>query len=304
MTERSLSPLLIWLHAVRPRTLPLAVASIVLGYGLARMQGRADAAVFLLALLTALLLQILSNLANDYGDAVSGADMVERLGPRRMVGSGLTTPAQMARAVVLAALLALASGLVLVGYAAWGRWGLLIFFLTLGLASVAAAVAYTVGRRPYGYRGLGDPMTCIFFGPVAVLGSAVLCGARLEAVMWLPALAAGLCTAAVLNINNMRDLETDRISGKLTVAARLGLAGARRYHAGLIVLVLVLWLAFWLCVNARMLPALLLALPLLRSTWLAVTRAGDAACLNRQLRATVLSSALLDVGMACFCLLQ
>lgn len=303
MTVRH-SPFSIWLWAVRPRTLPLAVASIVLGYGLAVLQGAADFTVFLLALLTALLLQILSNLANDYGDAVSGADTAGRLGPRRMVGSGLATPGQMFRAVALAALLAACSGLALVLTAAWGRWPVLFFFLALGLASVAAAVAYTMGKRPYGYIGLGDLMTGLFFGPVAVLGSAVLCGAQLTVLMWLPAVAAGLCTSAVLNINNMRDIETDRASGKLTVAVRLGLERARRYHAALILVVMLLWLVFWLATDFRMLPGLAFGIPLGRSTWLAVTRAADAVCLNAQLRATVLSSAFLDISMAALCMLR
>ena len=301
MTSRH-SPFSIWLWAVRPRTLPLAAASSILAYGLASLQGSASLAVFLLVLLTALLLQILSNLANDYGDAASGADTDERLGPTRMVSSGLASPAQMFRAVMLAALLASLSGLALVLTATWGRWPLLLFFLGLGLISIVAAVAYTMGKRPYGYIGLGDFMTCIFFGPVAVLGGAVLCGANLTSILWLPALAAGLCTTAVLNINNIRDIDTDRATGKLTVAARLGLERARCYHAGLIVAVMLLWLCFCLNVNPRMLPGLAFGLPLMRSTWLVVTRAGEPACLNAQLRATVLSSAFLGLGMAVLCL--
>ena len=292
------SAVTIWFWAIRPRTLPLAASAIVLGFGLAAFFADASVLVFVLALVTAVLLQVLSNLANDYGDGVKGTDGMGRLGPLRMVVSGLTSPDGMFRAVVLAAVLALGSGLALVLVAAWGNWPLLFLFLALGAGCIVAAVAYTMGTRPYGYYGLGDFMAGLFFGPVAVVGSAVLCGAPPVWELWLPGLAAGLCSTSVLNINNMRDIETDRRAGKRSVAVRLGLAGARRYHAALFVGVLVFWLLFWLPVRPAMLPGFLLALPLGRSTYLAVTRADDAACLNSQLRNTVLASAFLHCGMA------
>lgn len=303
-TSTAVSSLRVWVWAVRPRTLPLAAAAIILGYGLAAMHGYSRPDVFGLALLTALLLQVLSNLANDYGDAASGADTDERVGPARMVGSGLATPQQMFRAVILAVALALLSGVALVCVAAWGRWAVFGGFVALGAASVAAAVAYTMGKRPYGYIGLGDVMAGLFFGPVPVIGCVVLCGSPVVPAMWLPALAAGLCSTAVLNVNNMRDIETDRLSGKMTVAARLGVENARLYHAALAGLVVLLWGAFWLQENPRLLPGLVLALPLARSAWLATRRNADAACLNAQLRGTVLSSALLNTGMALLCLLN
>ena len=303
-TSTTASSLRVWVWAVRPRTLPLAAAAIILGYGLAVMHGSSRPGVFVLALLTALLLQVLSNLANDYGDAVAGTDTETRVGPARMVGSGLATPRQMFRAVVLAVALALLSGVALVCVAAWGRWAVFGGFVALGAASVSAAVAYTMGKRPYGYIGLGDVMAGIFFGPVPVIGCVILCGAPVVPAMWLPALAAGLCSTAVLNVNNMRDIETDRLSGKMTVAARLGIEKARRYHAVLIGLVVLSWGMFWLQESPRMLPGLVLALPLARSAWLAARRNADAACLNAQLRGTVLGSALLNAGMALLCLLR
>ncbi|MDL2210520.1 1,4-dihydroxy-2-naphthoate octaprenyltransferase [Desulfovibrio sp. OttesenSCG-928-O18] len=293
----------IWLWAARPRTLPLAASAITLGYGLALMNGTARAPVFLLALITALLLQILSNLANDYGDAVAGTDTRERLGPLRMTASGLATPERMLRAIVLAAFLALASGLVLVLLAAWGNWPLLVFFLFLGAACVAAAILYTMGKRPYGYIGLGDFMAGFFFGPVAVWGSAALCGSGVVATALLPGLAAGFCSTMVLNVNNMRDIETDRKNGKMTVAARLGLGRATRYHAALFGLTCVCWIIFWLMQNPMFLPGLSLAIPLGRSVFLAASRPKDAACLNSQLRNTVLGSAFLGTGMAVLCAL-
>lgn len=296
------TPFAIWLWAARPRTLPLAASAIFLGYGTASLRGPSDARVFILALVTALLLQILSNLANDYGDAVAGTDTAERLGPPRMTGSGLTTPDRMFKAMVLAAFLALVSGLGLVLLAAWNDWKKLTFFLFLGATCIAAAILYTVGKRPYGYIGLGDFMAGFFFGPVAVWGTAVLCGASPSFPLLLPGIAAGFCSTMVLNVNNMRDIETDRKAGKMTVAVRLGLPRAGRYHSVLCGAVILCWGVFWLIVHPSFLPGLTFSLPLIRTTHLAVTRPQDAACLNSQLKNTVLSSALLGCGMASLCL--
>jgi len=266
------------------------------------MAGQARLDVFFLALATALLLQILSNLANDYGDAMTGADAKDRLGPLRMVGSGLATPKQMFRAAVLAAALVLGFGLALVFVAAWNNPVLLIFFLLVGAASVLAAIMYTIGKRPYGYYGLGDFMAFLFFGPVAVWGSAVLCGAPFSLLLVLPGMAAGLCSTTILNVNNIRDIDTDRRIGKRTVAVRLGLTRAQRYHVCLTVLTVLSWAVFWLWQQPVFLPGLFLALPLARSTCRVVTRAGDAPCLNAQLKNTVLSSACLSTGMAALCI--
>lgn len=297
------SPFAVWLWAARPRTLPLAASAIFLGYGLAALSGTADLRAFLLALATALLLQVLSNLANDYGDAVAGTDTAERLGPRRMTATGMTTPKRMRGAMILAAGLALASGLGLVLFASWGDWKKLLFFLALGAACVAAAILYTVGKRPYGYIGLGDFMAGLFFGPVAVWGAAVLCGSPVTALTLPPGLAAGFCSTMVLNVNNMRDIETDRKAGKRTVAVRLGLDRAARYHLALCALALLCWALFWLAVNPARLPGLALGLPLARTAYLAASRSRDADCLNSQLKNTVLAAALLNSGMAAICLI-
>jgi len=266
------------------------------------MSGHARLDVFFLALVTALLLQILSNLANDYGDAVIGTDTKDRLGPPRMVGSGATTPKRMFRAVMLAAVLSLGVGTAMVFAAIRDNPPLLFFFLCLGVVSVIAAMMYTVGKWPYGYYGLGDFMAGLFFGPVAVWGSAVLCGASFSPFLVLPGMAAGLCSTAILNVNNMRDIDTDRRAGKRTIAVRLGLVKARRYHVCLTVCIILFWAAFWLWQQPVFLPGIFLALPLARSTYLAVTRAGDASCLNAQLRNTVLSSACLSIGMTALCI--
>lgn len=292
------SALSIWLWAARPRTLPLAASAIILGYGLTVSFGGGNAAVFFLALLTALLLQVLSNLANDYGDAVAGTDTGERLGPLRMVAGGLTSANAMLRAVILASALTVISGSALVFLAVRDRPYLLLFFLALGAACVAAAVLYTVGKRPYGYYGLGDFMAGFFFGPVAVWGSAVLCGAPFSRQLFLPGLAAGFCSTMVLNVNNIRDITTDEKAGKRTVAVRLGRAGAVRYHAALACCVILCWAVFWLAFSPRFLPGLVLAAPLLRSAYYTVTRAADASCLNAQLKNTVIGSAICNTGMA------
>ncbi|CAK7066451.1 MAG: 1,4-dihydroxy-2-naphthoate octaprenyltransferase [Desulfovibrio sp.] len=309
----------IWVWAIRPRTLPLAASAIVLGYGLARMHGTASVPVFVLALVTAILLQVLSNLANDYGDAAKGTDTAERLGPTRMVGSGLTTARTMFRAMLLSAALALISGSALVLIAAWRNPPLLLFFVCLGASCIAAAIFYTVGKRPYGYYGLGDFMAGFFFGPVPVWGTAVLCAAPLHMVtpaifppdffgaglflpdLFLPGLAAGFCSTMVLNVNNMRDMETDEKSGKRTVAVRLGRARARVYHATLSAGTVLCWTAFWLMHNTAYLPSLVLCLPLIGSVAKAITDTTNAAAMNRQLKNTVLASALLNAGMGLLC---
>lgn len=296
-TNSAPSAFSIWLWAARPRTLPLAASAIILGYALAVSSGHGNAAVFFLALLTALLLQILSNLANDYGDAVAGTDTKERLGPLRMVAGGLTSADNMLRAMVLASALAVLSGSLLVFLAAWERPYVLLFFLILGAACVAAAILYTVGKRPYGYYGLGDFMAGLFFGPVAVWGSAVLCGAPFSWQLFLPGMAAGFCSTMVLDVNNIRDIVTDEKAGKRTVAVRLGRAGAARYHMSLTSCVIFCWTAFWCLAAPRFLPGLVLALPLLRAAYLTVTRPDDPACLNAQLKNTVIGSAVLNTGM-------
>lgn len=230
---------------MRPRTLVLALAGVVLGQLLAAADGHYWWLTSLLTLLTAVLLQVLSNLANDYGDSLHGADDVRRVGPERAVQSGRVSLKQMLRAVVLSALLAAVSGLLLVWLAA-GTAGLQLagVFVLLGGAAIWAAYAYTATAKPYGYVGLGDAMVFVFFGLVAVMGSHFLQSGTWDPGLLLPASACGLLAVAVLNINNMRDLQGDRAAGKLTVPVRLGLRGARLYHAGLLAGAVVLALVY------------------------------------------------------------
>lgn len=235
MTDsQSLSRTQAWLESLRPRTLPLAFASIVVGSALAWWQGVFDPVVAFLALLTAGLLQILSNLANDYGDAVKGSDKPDRIGPLRGMQKGVITQAQMKRALTITVALICLSGLALV-WVACRTFSDFLGFLLLGLLSIIAAITYTVGTRPYGYLGLGDISVLIFFGWLSVMGTWYLQAHTLIPAIFLPATACGLLATAVLNINNLRDIDSDRINGKNTLAVRLGPERARRYHAFLLI---------------------------------------------------------------------
>lgn len=231
---QSLSLTQAWLESLRPKTLPLAFAAIVVGTVLAWWQGYFDPLVAVLALITAGLLQILSNLANDYGDAVKGSDKPDRIGPLRGMQKGAISLAQMKRALMIVIVLSCISGLLLVT-AATQTMADFIGFLALGVLSIIAAITYTVGKRPYGYLGLGDISVLLFFGWISVMGSWYLQTHMLIPAVILPATACGLLATAVLNINNLRDIESDRENGKNTLVVRLGPINARRYHAGLLV---------------------------------------------------------------------
>lgn len=220
-----------WIAAARPRTLPLALASIILGSFLAAGTGRFSWLTFGLAVLTTICLQVLSNFANDYGDAVSGKDTPDRVGPRRAVATGDLTKEAMRRAMIITAGLSLVSGVWLLTEATRGANATLFWvFLMLGLLCIAAAVAYTNGKRPYGYAGYGDIAVLLFFGWVGVLGTYYL---QTQTITWsllLPASAVGFFATGVLNINNIRDIETDAQTGKNSIPVRLGRANAIRYH--------------------------------------------------------------------------
>jgi 1,4-dihydroxy-2-naphthoate polyprenyltransferase len=233
-----------WLLAFRLRTLPLATASILLGCGLAALHGLHHWPISILAVLTAVFLQILSNLANDYGDFQNGADLAGRVGPDRMVASGSISPAAMKKAMGVFGGLSFFTGIALL-WLAFGGFTLPFFaLLLLGLAAIAAAVKYTAGRNPYGYAGLGDISVLLFFGLIAVLGTYYLHAQRLELDLLLPALGMGLLSVAVLNLNNMRDRESDARAGKRTIPVRFGAQAAVRYHT-LLVLTALLALLYY-----------------------------------------------------------
>lgn len=229
-----------WLSAFRLRTLPLAVSSIIAGSALAYLvsgnDGNAPFAphILWLAVLTAVLLQVLSNLANDLGDHQHGTDNADRVGPQRAVQSGAISPRAMKVAMLSCGGLALVSGIALITVALGLSLVTLAFFL-LGLLAIGAAVKYTFGSNPYGYAGLGDASVFLFFGIVGVCGTFYLHTRHFAAPILLPAIAFGFLSAGVLNVNNMRDIVNDAASGKRTLVVRIGTAAAKRYHAVLII---------------------------------------------------------------------
>jgi 1,4-dihydroxy-2-naphthoate octaprenyltransferase len=225
----------IWIKAFRLRTLPLAISCIAMGGFLASAAGAFHWDVFGLCVLTTIFLQILSNLANDYGDSIHGADSADRKGPSRAVQSGAVTKGQMRTAVVIFVLLSLISGISLLLVSFGLQWKAFFFFFGLGVLSILAAIAYTVGKRPYGYAGLGDISVLLFFGLVGVLGSYYLFTKKITALEILPALSCGLFSIAVLNINNIRDIDSDRKAGKFSIPVRIGREKAILYHFFLLI---------------------------------------------------------------------
>lgn len=229
-----------WIEAARLRTLPLALASIGMGAFLAAAYGAFSLGITLLCILTTLFLQILSNLANDYGDSIHGADSADRQGPARAVQSGAISASAMKRGMVVMAGLAVISGLLLVGTALWQaesnlRWRLIALFVGLGALAIWGAISYTAGKRPYGYAGLGDLFVLIFFGWLGVLGTFFLQALTLPLAVILPATSIGLFAVAVLNVNNIRDIESDRKAGKHSIPVRIGRQNAIVYHWALLV---------------------------------------------------------------------
>ncbi|WP_430809286.1 MULTISPECIES: 1,4-dihydroxy-2-naphthoate polyprenyltransferase [unclassified Carboxylicivirga] len=234
-----------WVSAFRLRTLPLALSSIIMGGFLAAFYGSFSWAVLLWASLTTLFLQVLSNLANDYGDTVNGADHAGRQGPQRMVQAGLIAPKRMKVAIVLFVLFSFISGIALIitAFQTLQQMGSLLFFV-VGLLAIAAAMKYTMGKNPYGYNGLGDLFVLLFFGLVGVGGSFYLHHHRVEWEVVLPALSVGLLSSGVLNLNNMRDEQSDTQAGKRTLVVKNGLLWAKRYHFILIITAMLCSLVF------------------------------------------------------------
>ena len=233
----------IWFSTARPKTLPLALASIIIGSALAYWAGRFDLITTLLAFITTILLQVLSNFANDYGDHVKGSDTAERIGPLRAIQHGAITGEQLKMAVIVLSALSFISGSALSFYAYEEIEDLLVF-LGLGVISIVAAITYTVGKKAYGYLGLGDLFVLIFFGFVAIIGVFYLQAHSLPLMIFIPAFGCGLLSVAVLNINNLRDINQDRKAGKNTLIVRIGSKNGRIYHAILLVLAVVSYLIF------------------------------------------------------------
>ncbi|MEP1033401.1 1,4-dihydroxy-2-naphthoate octaprenyltransferase [Ekhidna sp.] len=218
-----------WIKAFRLRTLPLAISGWLVGTSIAANAIGLNYITAGLTLLTAILLQILSNLANDYGDASSGVDK-ERKGEERMVSSGQITPQAMKKAMIIFGLLALVSGSILLAIAFPEDWVSALIFLSTGIIGIIAAIKYTVGKNPYGYVGFGDIFVFAFFGIVLVFGTYYLQTQELRWLVMLPAASLGLFSVGVLNVNNIRDIETDKAAGKNSIPVRLGRKNAVVYH--------------------------------------------------------------------------
>jgi 1,4-dihydroxy-2-naphthoate octaprenyltransferase len=219
----------IWLMAARLRTLPAAVAPVLVGTSLALGNGHFHPLAFVAALLGAIFIQVGTNLSNDYSDARRGADTEDRLGPVRVTAGGLVPPGQVLVATYVTFGLAVACGAYLIAVAGWA-------LLAVGAASILAGVLYTGGPRPYGYEGLGELFVFLFFGIVAVAGSYYVQVQKLPWEAFVCAAPVGLLASAILVVNNVRDLETDRRAGKRTLAVRLGRERTRGLYVAMLVL--------------------------------------------------------------------
>jgi 1,4-dihydroxy-2-naphthoate polyprenyltransferase len=281
-----------WVHGARPRTLPAAIVPVVVGSGVAFGYGKFSLWRAALALVVALAMQVGVNYANDYSDGVRGTDS-ERVGPARLVGSGLAQPRQVLAAAVGCFTVACAAGLVLAAVTSW-------WLLLLGAAAVAAAWFYTGGRHPYGYRALGELSVFVFFGLAAVAGTAYV---QMQTLTWLPfaaSAAIGLLACALLVINNLRDIPTDSQTGKRTLAVVLGDQRTRWLYVGCILVPFCLAL-----VLAPVRPLSLLALAALpfafgpvRQVRDGATGRGLIAALGQTGRLQLAFGALLTLGLA------
>ena len=246
------------LKAMRLRTLPLSLSGIIAGSGVAYYNGFWDNKIFSLALVTTILFQILSNFANDLGDSIKGTDNSERIGPMRSVQSGLIAKSEMKTAVIITAFLSLISAVTLIYFGSKNMPTQIIwFYVGLAILCIIAAITYTVGKKAYGYHGMGDIMVFIFFGLVSVLGVYSLFAKSFLIENISLAVFIGLSSVAVLNLNNMRDYKNDAVSGKNTIVVKMGPNNAKFYHA-LIILIGLISLAIFL--NAFKKPELFLCM--------------------------------------------
>jgi len=220
-----------WLKAARLRTLPLSLSGIILGSFLAYSNGFFNFSILLLAILTTVGFQVISNFANDYGDGVKGTDNDDRIGPQRTLQSGEITPNQMLNAIKITGVITLIIALWLI-YIAFGKENIFysILFFILGIGSIVAAVKYTMGKNAYGYSGFGDVFVFLFFGLLSVCGTYFLYAHTLEYTIFLPAFSVGLLSVGVLNLNNMRDRISDEKSGKNTLVVKIGEEFSKYYH--------------------------------------------------------------------------
>ena len=285
-----------WIQAARLRTLPLAISTMIVGHSLAAYDGQFSAAIAIISILTAVSLQVLSNFANDYGDSIHGADHEFRKGPKRAVQSGVISREGMRMAIKWMITISLLFGILLL-YISFESWMLRSAFFLLGLLAIWAAVNYTAGSSPYGYSGKGDIAVMIFFGFVTVLGSYFLQTKTFRWEIILPAISCGALSVGVLNVNNIRDIISDRMAGKKSIPVRIGKRAAVIYH-GILLLTGIAGLFIFILLESIPIgiPWLfLLASPLLIINFVAVRNKSESTELDPYLKQLALSSALLFI---------
>ena len=287
----AISPQQAWMLAIRPKTLPAAVGPVIVGAALAAADGRFALLPALAALLGALLLQIGSNLANDYFDAIKGADTPDRIGPTRVTAAGLISHAAMRVGMVIVFGLAAVIGLYLIWVGGWP-------ILAIGAASILAALAYTGGPKPFGYMGLGDLFVFLFFGPVALCGTYFEQAHRVTQEAILASLACGALITAILVVNNLRDIKSDRLAGKHTLAVRLGAEGTRIEYLLLLILAYLIPILLAMGTRSPWNLAPLLTLPLAFRLFTTIRRASDGPTLNKALAGTARLSLLFALCLA------
>jgi 1,4-dihydroxy-2-naphthoate octaprenyltransferase len=295
-----------WIEAARLRTLPLSVSGIIVGsmYALANPTDNEltpsenfSWQIFAFALLTTLGLQVLSNFANDYGDGIKGTDNEDRVGPKRAIQSGVITPQAMKKALVITSILTLASAIFLI-YLAFGESNIVysLFYLILGIMAIISAIRYTVGTSAYGYRGYGDIFVFVFFGLVSTLGVNFLYSKQMDLILILPAVAIGLLSVGVLNLNNMRDQASDTKAGKNTVVVKMGTENAKKYHFFLIITAMISVVVFAILSGFHFDQYLfLLAYIPLTKHLITVSKNQDPKLLDPELKKVALSTFLLSI---------
>ena len=285
-----------YFKAARLRTLPLSISGIIVGGLLAKSQGFFDWSIFILSIFTTIGFQVLSNFANDYGDGIKGTDAI-RTGEERMVSSGKISPKQMKTAMIITATVTILIALVLI-YLAFGKnnFAYSILFFTLGIASIVAAIKYTVGNSAYGYSGLGDVFVFVFFGLLSVLGSYFLFTKQIDFLILLPAFSIGLLSTAVLNLNNMRDRENDKISNKNTIVVKIGATAAKKYHYSLLIFSLVFAVVYVILnyVSPFQFLFMIAYIPLYKH-FVFVIKNNDESLLDGQLKVVALSTFLFGI---------
>ena len=234
-----------WIGTARLETIPLSISGIIIGSFYSFVSQKFDIIIFILALLTAISYQILSNFANDYGDGVLGTDD-NRIGPKRSIASGEISTSELKKAILINIFISVSLSYFLIKYSFGTNYYLLLIFLILSIFSVAAAIKYTMGESPYGYKGLGDIFVFIFFGLISVMGSSFLYTLKLDFILLPIAISLGLLCVGVLNLNNIRDIENDSKMNKKTIPTRIGFKNSKIYHYTLMsipILMTFLWSA-------------------------------------------------------------